>query len=306
MVYSNANISVILTTHNGSAFIDAQIESILSQTLPAAEIIVCDDASSDNTIELLQKWEYAGKLRLVRNATVLGIVENFKKGVGLAAPNNFIALCDQDDVWLPHKLATCWAKIHEFEDLSLPSLVYSDLTFVDQHLQIINPSFQQEMGFHKFEHCFDTALFGCLVLGCTTLFNPALRNLFVNMPHQKSYLHDAWLALIAFGWGNCACIKEPLVLYRQHQNNVTIARHIKKKRHLKLFAHSKALFTHSNYLNNELVLAKDFSEWYFDKLAPSKQFSLNSFLSLNNQSHFHKKWAFEKAFFPHWLNRFSK
>jgi glycosyltransferase involved in cell wall biosynthesis len=306
MFHSKANISVIITTHNGSAFIDAQIESILSQTLAPAEIIVCDDASSDNTIELLQKWEQSGKLRLIRNATVLGIVENFKKGVGFAAPDNFIALCDQDDVWLPNKLATCWDKINAFEDLSLPSMVYSDLVFVDQHLQVINPSFQKEMGFNKFEHCFDTALFGCQVLGCTTLFNPALRNLFVNMPLNKSYLHDAWLALIAFGWGNCACIKEPLVLYRQHQNNFTIATHIKKKLHSKLLAHCKAFFSHSTYLTNELALANDFSTKYFDKLSPSKQFTLNSFLSLNNQSHFQKKWAFEKAFFPHWLNRFSK
>lgn len=306
MINSNANISVIITTHNGSAFIEEQIESILSQTIAPAEIIVCDDASSDNTIELLQKWEQLGKLRLFRNTEVLGVVENFKKGVALANPNNFIALCDQDDVWLPNKLAICWDKINEFEDLSLPSLVYSDLIFVNQNLQVINPSFQNELGFDKFEHCFDTALYGCLVLGCTTLFNPALRNLFVNMPHHKRYLHDAWLALIAFGWGNCACIKEPLVMYRQHQNNLTITAHYKKTRFSKLLAHCKALFTHSNYLTNELALASDFSASYFDKLSPSKQFTLNSFLSLKAKSHFQKKWAFEKTFSPYWLNRFSK
>lgn len=306
MSHAKANISVIITTHNGSAFIDAQIESILSQTLAPTEIIVCDDASGDTTIELLQKWEQLGKLRLYRNEQVLGVAENFKKAVGLAAPDHFIALCDQDDVWLPNKLATCWDQIQKFEDLSLPSLVYSDLIFVDQDLQLINPSFQKEMGFHKFEHCFDTALFGCLILGCTTLLNPALRNLLVQMPKNQYYLHDAWLALIAFGWGNCAGIKEPLVLYRRHQHNFTIATHLKKNRISKLLGHGKALFSHTSYLNDELELAKDFSNLYFDKLSPAKQMALKSFLSLNHQSHFQKKWAFEKAFSPHWLNRFSK
>ena len=304
MNQGKANISVIITTHNGSRFIEEQIESILAQTLAPKEIIVSDDASTDDTIALVHKWEQSGKLRLIRNTVALGVVANFKKAVALAEPNHFIALSDQDDVWLPHKLETCWNKIHDFEDLRLPSLVYSDLQLVDQHLQVMNPSFQNELGIDKFEHCFDTALFGSLVLGCTTLFNPALRNLFVAMPHSKQYFHDAWMALIAFGWGNHACIQEPLVLYRQHANNLTIAAHQKKSRHGKLVAHGKAFFTASNYLNNELALAKDFSNSYVDKLSPAKQLALHNFLSLQTKSHFRKKWAFEKTFFPRWLNRF--
>jgi len=306
MTQLNAPISVIITTHNGSSFIDEQIESILSQTLAPAEIIVCDDDSTDNTIEHLQKWEQLGKLRLIRNPQALGVAENFKKAVGLANPHHFIALSDQDDVWLPQKLAICWNKMKEFDDLSHPSLVYSDLSLVNRNLEMINPSFQNELGIHKFEHCFDTALYGCLVLGCTTLFNPALRNLFVEMPNNKPYYHDAWLSLIAFGWGNCAGIQEPLVMYRQHETNLTIADHLKKNRSSKILAHLKAILTHSNYLNQELVLAQDFSDCYFDKLSPAKQITLNSFLSLKATSHLQKKWAFEKTFFPHWLNRFSK
>jgi rhamnosyltransferase len=306
MKHSKANISVIIATHNGSAFIEAQIQSILSQTLAAAEIIVCDDASTDDTIAIVQKWEEQGKLRLIRNTEALGVAENFKKGVALSDPANFIALADQDDVWLPYKLERCCERIEAFDDQSLPSLVYSDASLVDQQLQVINPSFQNELGIDKFEHCFETTLFGCPVLGCTTLFNPALRREFVQQSFSKTYLHDAWLALIAHGWGNCACIKEPLMLYRQHQNNLTIANHRKIARHSKLLAHTKAFFNDSNYLMNELEIAMDFSSCYFDKLSSSKQFAINSFLSLQTKSYFQKKWAFEKTFFPHWLNRFSK
>jgi hypothetical protein len=96
------------------------------------------------------------------------------------------------------------------------------------------------------------------------------------------------------------------MLYRQHQNNLTIANHRKIARHSKLLAHTKAFFSDSNYLMNELEIAMDFSSCYFDKLSSSKQFAINSFLSLQTKSYFQKKWAFEKTFFPHWLNRFSK
>lgn len=306
MTFTKANISVVIATHNGSAFIDAQIQSILSQTLAPAEIIVCDDASTDNTVEIVQKWEQLGKLKLFQNPHKLGVLENFKKAVAFADSHNYIALSDQDDIWLPNKLALCWEKMQTFENLTLPSLVYSDLILVNQDLQVINPSFQNELGIDKFEHCFDTALYGCLVLGCTTLMNPILRQYFENMPVSKHYYHDAWLSLLAFGWGNCTGIKEPLVKYRQHQHNLTISQHRKKSRFLKLVTHFKYLFKQSYYLTNELSLAKDFAAEHFDKLSPARQIALNSFLSLKNKSHFQKKWAFEKSFSPRWLNRFSK
>src|SRR5450631_4123056 len=100
---SHFPVSVVIATHNGERFLEQQINSILTQTVKAAEIIVCDDDSKDNTIPILEKFSCKGYLTYYRNTKRIGVVENFKKAVSLCLPGTYIALCDQDDIWLPEK-----------------------------------------------------------------------------------------------------------------------------------------------------------------------------------------------------------
>jgi len=297
-------ISVIITTYNGETYLEQQLLTVFNQTLQPAEIIVCDDGSTDGTLKILQKWVELGKIQLYKNNTILGVVENFKKGVLMANPSNFIAFCDQDDLWLPNKLLLCWEKMELIHDPQIPCLVYSDLVLVDKNLNVINNSFQNELGIDKFKHCFETALFGSLVLGCTSLINPVLAKFFIAIPKNNNYYHDAWMSLIAFGFGKHLCIKEPLVKYRQHNNNITISMHSKRNRITKLITHLKHFFGKSKYLLNELALANDFDNAYYYKLPSHKQILIKSFLALENKPHFVKKWAFEKTFFRFWIKRF--
>lgn len=96
--------SVALCTYNGETYIAEQLDSILSQTLPVSEIIVCDDQSSDNTVKILKEYseKYPHLIKIYENPENLGYVGNFEKAMSLCTAD-LVFLCDQDDRWYPHK-----------------------------------------------------------------------------------------------------------------------------------------------------------------------------------------------------------
>ena len=99
-------ISIAMTTYNGEKYIERQLESIFSQTLPADEIIICDDASKDRTVEIINRFiekNQTDKIRLVHNQENLGYIRNFHKAISLTR-GDYIFLADQDDVWHADKI----------------------------------------------------------------------------------------------------------------------------------------------------------------------------------------------------------
>lgn len=308
MVYVSPKISVVLTSFNGAQFIEQQLNSILEQTLLPEEIIVCDDGSTDGTIQIIQTFASKHSIKLILNPSQLGVVENFKQAAALANPSHYIALCDQDDIWLPNKLASNWEAMQKLElelaNPSAPCLVYSDLVFMNQQEEIINNSFYTQMGLNKFEHDFGTALFGSLLLGCTIFMNPAMRAAFITMPNSKLFYHDAWLALLGFGMGHTYFINTPLVKYRLHGNNVSLQKFTPRNRFINAIKHFAKAFFKTSYLQNELALAFAFREKYYAQLSPNNQLLIDAFLSLEGKLYIQKKWAFEKAFKNKWIQRF--
>ncbi len=98
-------LSVALCTYNGGQYIREQIESILRQSMPVDEIVVCDDGSTDNTLQIIESFrsETPTKIRIYRNETNLGVCANFQKAVNLCY-GDIIFLSDQDDIWYPNKV----------------------------------------------------------------------------------------------------------------------------------------------------------------------------------------------------------
>jgi glycosyltransferase involved in cell wall biosynthesis len=308
MAYNNPKISVVLTSFNGMQFIEEQLNSIIAQSIKPNEIIVCDDGSTDGTIQLLKKFEANNQIKLILNNTNLGILANFKLGASLANSNNYIAFSDQDDIWLPNKLAANLEAILQLEtkpsNSATPCLVYSDLTFINEKGATLNNSFYNQMGLDKFEHCFDTALFGSLLLGCTIFINAPMRTEFLSTPDSTFFYHDAWLSLLGFSIGKIYFINTPLVKYRLHNNNASLQKFTKRNRFLNAFNHIKKTLLNSSYLQNELALAKEFKHKYQAQLNLDDQLILDAFLSLDHKLYFQKKWAFEKAFKNKWIKRF--
>lgn len=99
------SVSVVICAFNGEAYIREQIDSVLKQTYPVFEIIIQDDCSTDNTWSIVKEYEtrFPGLVRCFQNETNLYWFQNFYSAI-LKTKGDFVALCDQDDIWLPEKI----------------------------------------------------------------------------------------------------------------------------------------------------------------------------------------------------------
>lgn len=296
-------ISVVMATYNGMPYLQEQIESILQQTMLPAEIIVCDDGSVDGTIALLEAYQQVGKLKLYKNETTLGVVENFKKAVSLTTEGNYIALSDQDDIWMPNKLALLHNALTELEqsqqDKEVPCIVYSDLILVNEQKQILNNSFWNELYHDKHEHCLHTLLFGNFVTGCSVMMNSATKKYFSAIP--LTILHDVWLAFLGNTIGNIKAIPRPLLYYRQHAHNQNYQQGNTKQSKAQLrWLRFKMLFTKNNYLQQEYFIAQTFLAKYETIISPAKRKIIQGFLATQKMPHLIKEIALKIYFSGRW------
>lgn len=101
------SVSVVMATYNGARYIEEQLDSILKQLTEADEIVICDDCSKDNTVDVIHR--YAGKhplghiIRVVCNPENLGFENNFRQVMSMAE-KDMIFFADQDDIWLEDKI----------------------------------------------------------------------------------------------------------------------------------------------------------------------------------------------------------
>ncbi len=113
-------VAVVMCTYNGGMFLREQLDSILRQTYPISEIIVQDDCSTDDTMDILRSYAARdSRVRVTRNAVNLGFNRNFRSAV-MKATADFVAISDQDDVWMPDKIELMAEAIGDY------NICYSD------------------------------------------------------------------------------------------------------------------------------------------------------------------------------------
>lgn len=288
-------ISVVMATYNGEKYLEQQIESILAQTLLPVELIVCDDCSTDGTIAILEKYQQRQLLTYSINPKQLGLIGNFKKAVSMAAEDNYVALSDQDDIWMPEKLAVSAALMQKM-DQSLPCLVHTDLILVDEQLKVLNPSFMNERGQHQYHHNLQTLLFANFVTGCTMLMNQKLRRFFAEMPGNIRF-HDAWIALAAATFGSVEEVSKPMIRYRKHGNNLSIAAGTKPRNRYRSTMKEiiNAVKGSDDFLNDQLETAKKFYNHYHLQMEPAKRLYFEQFLKLRSKPYLIKKLVYRRT-----------
>lgn len=220
----NKKISVALCTYNGAEFLPLQIKSIINQNLPPDEIVCCDDLSSDQTVGLIESFSsnVITPVRFYSNERNIGVIDNYSRAIS-SCKGDYIALCDQDDIWLPEKLAMTFNKMKEAEALygsATPLLVHSDLSVIDASGRVIAPSF---MKLRKLQpdpaEPLKVLLAQNFVTGCTVLVNRPLIEVALPIP-ESAVMHDWWLALVAAATGKIIYEPTATVLYRKHGKNV--------------------------------------------------------------------------------------
>ena len=209
---SSPLISIAMTTYNGEKYLKKQLDSLCNQTYPNIEVVVCDDRSKDNTESILKSYQKRLKLQYFVNEQNLGVVKNFEKALSLCH-GAYIALCDQDDIWLPNKIETLVRNIGTY------SLIFSDAALIDINDKIIEPSFRK---FQKLviwtERPLLPLFFGNFVTGCTAMLTKELVDKALPIPGGERF-HDWWLATVATKLHGIKALDNKLVLYRQHGTN---------------------------------------------------------------------------------------
>jgi glycosyltransferase involved in cell wall biosynthesis len=208
-------VQILLSTYNGAAYLKPQMESLLSQEHARVAILVRDDGSSDGTVALLREYQAAHPdIEIVRGANV-GFAQSFVELLTLSSPTvDYIAFCDQDDVWLPDKMSRA-AHILDGCPKETPTLYCSRFTAVDEHLAVLGQS-----RILKRELSFRNALVECPTPGPTIVINQAARRLLLRGIPRSLYSHDWWVYLVVSAFGKIVFDQEPSVLYRQHASNV--------------------------------------------------------------------------------------
>ena len=220
MENKNPTVAVVVATYNGATYLRQQLESIVQQTYKPSQIIIIDDASPDDTIAIAHALAaHHPEVMVVQNETRLGYIKNFEKGM-LLANTSYVALSDQDDIWVPHKLEVL---IHAIGD---QMLAYSDSELIDANGQLLN----QKMSSIKNQLAYHTPIMyaiGAWAPGHAMLFKKELVDKAAPFPNLVT--HDFWLGFVATCYSKVVYVDEPLVHYRQHTQNAIGADTTKNK-----------------------------------------------------------------------------
>ena len=217
-----SEVSVVLCTYNGERYLEPQLDSLARQTRLPQELVVRDDGSSDRTPAIVHAFATRAPfaVRWARNETRLGPGANFGAAI-LDAGFPLIALCDQDDVWLPEKLERLVGALDA--DPRAP-FAFSDATVVDAGLQPLGYTLWQTARCTtdvqrslRTDAAFSVLLRRNVVTGATMMFRAEHRDR--ALPVAPEWIHDGWLALMLSVLGPPALVEAPLMLYRQHDAN---------------------------------------------------------------------------------------
>ena len=215
-------VTIALATYfpNVSFFIK-QLESLDAQSYSNLEMIVCDDSADEKQFELIteviQKTVQKIPFTLFRNDSNKGSNKTFEF-LTEKSNGDFIAYCDQDDIWLPEKIETLMAIMEEQK----VTLAYSDLSIIDENDKttgrtLLNSSF-------RMKHVYGDDAFSYLVennsvTGCAMLIRSDIAKSSIPFPDYSMYLHDHWLAICAASKGSLSYTDTTLVNYRIHGQN---------------------------------------------------------------------------------------
>lgn len=219
---TNHKISIAMCTFNGARYLQAQLDSIASQTRSPDEVVICDDRSDDGTSKILQRFasRVPFTVRVFFNHTALGSTKNFEKAIRLCR-GDIISLSDQDDVWDPEKLARMEAI---FLQSPAVGLVFTDAVVVDEYLLPLNYRLWESIRFTNAQRkrvargdATRVLLKHNVVTGATMAFRAKYNDLILPFPSQ--WIHDTWIAFLISVEADLAFIDKPLIKYRQHRQN---------------------------------------------------------------------------------------
>jgi glycosyltransferase involved in cell wall biosynthesis len=211
-------------TYNGQHYAPLQLASILAQTRLPDELVICEDGSTDDTPALVEAFARTAPfvVNFVRNEHNLGVHKNYEKAISLCT-GDVIVIADQDNTWMPEKLALTEAA---YQNDPAAHLALCDALIVDDDLRPtgrtlwqnlrLTPALQKRMVNGESAHAATKVNVGWGVI--LSFRADGLRWVTPLLPDAHVMLYDEWAATILAYVSRVALIPQPLVKYRQHKN----------------------------------------------------------------------------------------
>lgn len=215
------SISVAMATYNGEKYLEEQLQSILEQTTKPDELVVCDDGSTDSTGQIVAQFAHKAPFPVTFhvNDSRLNYADNFM-GAAQRCRSDFIAFCDQDDIWAPGKLtAMVVAADHSGANL----IVHAAEVFDEANGRTgrVSP------GATGLREGVDLLPFG-FYPGFTMMVKRSVVEAFSYSARprdlwepERGLAHDRWICFLASILGSVYVLDEELARYRQHQDNAS-------------------------------------------------------------------------------------
>lgn len=215
-------ISIAMATYNGEKYLREQIDSILNQTIQDFELIVCDDCSKDSTVQILKEYEKKdSRIKVFVNKKNLGFKKNFEKAISLCS-GKYIALSDQDDVWLLNHLEFLMNNLGE------ASFSCANSVLVDKNNHEIGKNLNIGDSFcfmpPKEKVLWKIMFSSSPFQGASSLYKAEFLKTCIPIPEEIKF-HDAWFAANACMQDGINYSFDVISRYRQHGNNVTSSGH---------------------------------------------------------------------------------
>ena len=211
------NVSIAMTSFNGEAYIEEQLESILVQLSDQDEIIICDDGSVDSTLEIIDKYrEREPRIKLYENGG-FGVVRNFESALQ-KCNNEIIFFSDQDDIWYPNKV---YEVKKAFENSEIALVLHNATTFCEGKAK-------EEILITSMKHGILKNIIKSCYWGCCMAFRREFLQTFYPFP-EGVIAYDQWIGLLAESKRVSRFVDEPLLKHRKHRKNVTKPLHLKDK-----------------------------------------------------------------------------
>jgi len=214
-------VDVLLATYNGEKFLEEQLQSLEQQKDVNVRVWANDDGSDDATLEILLKWQRSGLIVDITKTQRIGSTRAFLKLLSEHSDSEYVAFCDQDDVWDPIKLITQVGNLTS----EMPMAITSARLFIDEAGTIIGKSKKLRMA-----PSFENAIVENIAPGNTILMNNRAIKLVNEFSNPTVEHYDSWIYLLTSAFGKVECLNQPLIKYRIHSNNAVGLRKLSPNR----------------------------------------------------------------------------
>lgn len=278
-------VAILMSTYNGERYLQEQINSIIDQSYSDWHLYIRDDGSTDRTAEIIDRYtKQDPRITFCNQKHIenLGVTKSFMQLLSMTDASLYM-FSDQDDVWKKDKVRLSVKAMSKNTDADQPACVFTELQVVDKNLAPLKLMNNDDVWF-DFPHF----LFGNCVTGCTMMINQQLKaKLKLNLTKiDNIYLHDWWIALITSALGKLIYVKEPTILYRQHDNNVEGS---KNNNILALVQRMFHLRQEGNGMLRILRMDQEFQKLFGSQVTGKGQQYLKGYVALLGQVSFTKR-----------------